>query len=271
MSETGDQMVAQQPPGMEGNAGEEEERSLEGLWEDEEDFSGDPKEEANMKHTTPGIIYLGHIPPRLRPRHIRNMLSAHGEVGRIFLQAEDRFVRKKKRKAGTNAKDFTEGWVEFQDKKVAKLVAASLNNSPMGTRKKNRFHDDLWNMKYLHRFSWSHLSEQLAYERQVRRQRMQAEVSQAKRETNFFLQNVEKSKSFEKAERRRARDGPVDSATTVESSWHFTQRKTEEEIQAQKLGRGQQKWSSKTKEFQEKAQSNRSLLAKIFNTEAAQE
>lgn len=59
----------------------------------------------------------------------------------------DRAIRKKKKKAGSNARDFTEGWVEFRDKRVAKLLAASLNNAPMGTRKKNRFHDDLWNMK----------------------------------------------------------------------------------------------------------------------------
>lgn len=38
----------------------------------------------------PGIIYLGHIPPRLRPKHLRNMLSPYGEVGRIFLQPEGR-------------------------------------------------------------------------------------------------------------------------------------------------------------------------------------
>lgn len=36
----------------------------------------------------PGVIYLGHIPPRLRPKHLRNMLSSYGEVGRVFLQPE---------------------------------------------------------------------------------------------------------------------------------------------------------------------------------------
>lgn len=38
----------------------------------------------------PGIIYLGHIPPRLRPKHLRNMLASYGEVGRVFLQPEGR-------------------------------------------------------------------------------------------------------------------------------------------------------------------------------------
>ncbi|CAI9552410.1 unnamed protein product [Staurois parvus] len=228
------------------------------------------------KSVIPGIIYLGHIPPRLRPRHIRNMLSVHGEVGRIFLQVEgvfffftflaDRAIRNKKKKAGSNARDFIEGWVEFRDKRVAKLVATSLNNSPMGTRKKNRFHDDLWNMKYLHRFRWSHLSERLAIERQVRKQRMRTEVSQAKRETNFYLQNVERSKKFSKADRKRAIE--PGNSTIPDKQWNFTQRKTEAEIQALKASGDKkriQKRQEQAERAQERSQTNRSLLQKIFN------
>lgn len=36
-----------------------------------------------------------------------------------------------------------------------------------------------------------HLSERLAYERAVHKQRMNTEIAQAKRESNFFSQNVE--------------------------------------------------------------------------------
>ncbi|XP_077185563.1 activator of basal transcription 1 [Paroedura picta] len=209
------------------------------------------------RNVVPGIIYLGHIPPRFRPRHVRNLLSGYGEVGRIFLQPEERFIRKKKKKAGTNAKNFTEGWVEFRDKRVAKLVAASLHNTPMGVRKRSRFHHDLWNMKYLHRFKWTHLSERLAYERQVQQQRMRAEVSQAKRETNFYLQNVEKSKHFSKKDRQGQQE---------DKSWGFVQRQTEEEIQTSKGNKRLQQRLARAAEIQEKSQSNRSLLAKIFNT-----
>lgn len=37
--------------------------------------------------------------------------------------------------------------MEFRDKRVAKKVAASLHNTPMGTRKRQRFSSDLWCMK----------------------------------------------------------------------------------------------------------------------------
>ncbi|XP_026189516.1 activator of basal transcription 1 isoform X2 [Mastacembelus armatus] len=213
----------------------------------------------------PGIIYLGHIPPRLRPKHLRNLLSVYGEIGRIFLQPEDGQVRKRKRKSGLRRCDFTEGWVEFRDKRVAKKVAASLHNTPMGTRKRQRFTSDLWCIKYLHRFQWTHLSERLAYEQMVLQQRLRTEVSQAKRETNFYLNNVEKSTHLDKLRRKRQRDGQqVD-----EKTWDFTQRQTEEEIQMKKKKKKDsisQKHQDKARIIQQKSQSNISLLAKIFNS-----
>ncbi|XP_066566171.1 activator of basal transcription 1 [Amia ocellicauda] len=225
------------------------------------------------KKTVPGIVYLGHIPPRLRPKHVRNMLGVHGEIGRIFLQPEDHSVRRKKKKAGSNARSFTEGWVEFRDKRVAKRVALSLHSAPMGTRKRSRFHDDLWCMKYLHRFQWCHLSERLAYEQTVRQQRLRTEISQAKRETSFYLANVERSRDLDRLRKRREKEG----RGGPDKTWDFTQRRTEDEIRQRRLqapgpGRSkkeQRKALEKAQLIQEKAQSNVSLLAKIFNSSKA--
>jgi len=45
----------------------------------------------------------------------------------------DPAARRKRIKAGGNKKEkFTEGWIEFCDKKDAKFVAATLNNTAMG-------------------------------------------------------------------------------------------------------------------------------------------
>lgn len=44
------------------------------------------------------------------------------------------------------------GWVEFSDKKIAKQVAESLNNTAIGGKKGDFYHDDIWNLKYLKNF-----------------------------------------------------------------------------------------------------------------------
>ncbi|MEQ2274410.1 hypothetical protein XENORESO_020676, partial [Xenotaenia resolanae] len=114
-------------------------------------------------------------------------------------------------------------------------------------------------------FQWTHLSERLAYEQTVLQQRLRAEVSQAKRETNFYLNNVEKSTHLEHLRRKRQRDGQQ----VEEKTWDFTQRQTEEEIQKKKKKKKDsitQKHLNKAHLLQLESQSNISLLAKIFNS-----
>ncbi|XP_026879349.2 activator of basal transcription 1 [Electrophorus electricus] len=225
------------------------------------------------KKCVPGIVYLGHIPPRMRPKHVRNMLGAYGEIGRIFLQSEDRSIRRKKRKAGSRGSSFVEGWVEFRDKRIAKRVALSLHNTPIANRKRSHFNSDLWSIKYLHRFQWCHLSERLAYEQTVYHQRMRTEISQAKRETNFYLASVEKSQTLDRLRKKKERMGEGHEQKT----WDFTQRRTEDEIRLERMKRSGlskknlQRAQEKTKAIQEKAQSNTGLLAKIFSNGRAQD
>ena len=58
-----------------------------------------------------------------KPLKMRHMLAAYGEIGRLYLAPEDSAARRKRKKAGGNTgKNFTEGWVEFEDKGVAKYV-----------------------------------------------------------------------------------------------------------------------------------------------------
>lgn len=156
-------------------------------------------------------------------------------------------MKKKKRK--TPAKHFTEGWIEFESKKVAKFVAATLNNAQISSRKKSRFYDVIWNIKYLprqvnymlirnlncksynlkckyYRFKWTHLSERLAYERAVHKQRLRAEIAQAKREVNFFSYNVDRSKKL----KIRAEKGESSNFVMPE----IKQRETDMEIRKKK-------------------------------------
>ena len=100
-------------------------------------------------------------------------------------------------------KKFTEGWVEFKKKRIAKAVVQSLNGNIIGGKKGSYYHDDIWAMKYLPRFKWSNLTEKLAYDSAVRKKKLQQEMTQVKKETNFFLEQVDKNKQISAIKRKR--------------------------------------------------------------------
>jgi len=57
-----------------------------------------------------------------------------------------------------------------------------LNNTQVGGKKRNNlFYDDIWIIKYLKHFKWSHLTEKLTYDQKVREMRLKAETNEAKR------------------------------------------------------------------------------------------
>ncbi len=68
--------------------------------------------------------------------------------------------------------------MEFADKKIARNVAESLNNTNMGDRKGDYYHDDIWNLKYLRKFKWEYLTEKFAYERRVRENKLKTAMIQ---------------------------------------------------------------------------------------------
>lgn len=81
-----------------------------------------------------------------------------------------------------------------------------LNAQPIGGKKGTRWRDDVWTMKYLPRFKWGMLTEQIAQERAVHAARLRMELSQSKREQKHYLKQVEIGKSLEKREMKRKRE-----------------------------------------------------------------
>ena len=76
------------------------------------------------------------------------------------------------------------------------------------------------------RFKWSHLTERLAYEKAVHQQKMRHEISQAKREAEFFKSNVEKAKRNKKSKKA----APAEGSET--RKYAFRQKETDEEIRS---------------------------------------
>jgi ESF2/ABP1 family protein len=110
-------------------------------------------ERVKAKAERRGIVYVSRIPPHMKPAKLRQLLAAYGEVGRVYCTPEDAAVRRKRKAHGGNTgKNFVEGWVEFEDKRVAKAVAASLNNTPIGGRRRSAYRYDLWCLRYLPKF-----------------------------------------------------------------------------------------------------------------------
>ncbi|XP_045621610.1 activator of basal transcription 1-like isoform X2 [Procambarus clarkii] len=150
--------------------------------------------EKPVKRRKPGIVYLSTIPPNMNVTKIREYFGRFGELDRVFLHAAENAKtqgEKGKTKKHTKSLHFTEGWIEFKSKRKAKHVHLFLNNQPVGGKKRNPYYDMLWNIKYLPRFKWAYLKQRLEYEREVHRQRMGAEISQVRRETDHFIRASE--------------------------------------------------------------------------------
>eukprot|EP01035_Chromulina_nebulosa_P021632 gene21632-27995_t len=115
----------------------------------------------------------------MKPNKARNIFESFGTVTRLYLAEETKELRHKRiDNGGNSSKQFCEGWIEYADKSIAKQVAESLNNTPIAGRKGDFYHDDLWNIKYLHKFKWDYLTEKFAYERRIKENKLKLSTIQ---------------------------------------------------------------------------------------------
>ncbi|KAJ3182836.1 RNA-binding ATPase activator esf2 [Gaertneriomyces sp. JEL0708] len=210
-----------------------------------------------------GIIYLSRVPPFMRPQKLRQLLSSHGTINRIYLVPENPLTAARRKKYRKNSRqNFVEGWVEFTSKTDARLTAEHLNGKQIGGKKRSRYYDDIWNMKYLPRFKWNHLTEQIAYEKKVREQRVRTEMAMAKREAKGYQKNVHKAKMVEAIEERKRKRKEEDEGATphetekrpsmgdkAEVRRRFKQRKVADEGSGAKAENGGLKQSVLSKLF----------------------
>jgi ESF2/ABP1 family protein len=162
-----------------------------------------------------GVVYMSRIPPRMNPAKVKQLLSPLGTITRVFLVEEDSTIRQRRRKNGySGAKRYVEGWIEFENKSIAKRIAMSLNLTPISNQKRNVHYGELWNLKYLRKFRWEHLTEKVAYERRVREQKLRVELLQARKENAAYAQLVETGQKLDKIEDRKRKRGEVTDVPT---------------------------------------------------------
>lgn len=164
--------------------GDDEEKENENVGDEEEEplntmpkpLQLDQLASYNSKVDKTGLIYLSRIPPGMGPSKVKHILSSYGDIGRIYLVAADSSSNNSRSRDNPSKHKhrphrFTEGWIEFLDKRVARHTAELLNARSIGDvsisrgSKKNggtkKWKDDVWTMKYLPRFKWNMLSEQV--------------------------------------------------------------------------------------------------------------
>lgn len=143
------------------------------------------RKKAKKNAPSPGIVYISRLPPGMTHQKVKHILAGYGEIGRIYAQQKDgeffgqelcaccavrlnslpsaplATANNQSRKHKHTSANYTEAWVEFKDKKIAKVVAEMLNASTIGGKKGDRWRDDIWTMKYLSGFKWEMLGEQV--------------------------------------------------------------------------------------------------------------
>lgn len=173
-------------------------------------------EAVNAARARSGVIYLSKVPPFMKPQKVKHLLSSYGETNRIFLAPEDpKSYAKRVRFGGNKRRMFTEGWIEFLDKRKAKLVAETLNTQKIGGKKSSFYHDDLWNLKYLPKFKWDDLTAQIAAENASRQVRLANEIEQGKKEARHYLKNAERAKMISNIKATRASKAAAAAAAGV--------------------------------------------------------
>ncbi|OQU99137.1 hypothetical protein CLAIMM_04814 [Cladophialophora immunda] len=155
------------------------------------------------KETSPGVVYLSSLPPYLKPSALRNLLEQRGfsPITRLFLSPASRHAHNSKK---NSRQLYTEGWIEFSSKKVARRCAETLNATTVGGKKGGWYRDDVWNMKYLKGMRWEELMAGVREEKREEEGRRDEERRIIARETRRFIEGVEEGRRVEGIKRKKA-------------------------------------------------------------------
>lgn len=164
-----------------------------------------------------GVLYVSRVPPFMKPHKLRTLLEPFGTINRTYLAPEDPTSHARRVRGGGNKKRlFTEGWVEFVNKKDAKKAFELLNARTIGGKKGSYYRDDVWSLVYLKGFKWRDLTAQIEKENAERDGRMRAEIRKATKENLEFVRNVERAKELDGMKAKRKRQGKTSVADATE-------------------------------------------------------
>ncbi|KAH8519282.1 hypothetical protein H0E87_000897 [Populus deltoides] len=160
-----------------------------------------------------GVCYISRVPPGMDHVKLRQLLSQYGEIQRIYLAPQNSSSidqvndnnKSRKRGGGAKAQAYSEGWVEFASKSNAKRVANLLNGEQIGGKKRSQFYYDHWNIKYLSKFKWDNLTDEIGISLLTRKlfgNKISDRNFCCKEERDFYLKKVDQSRALSSIEER---------------------------------------------------------------------
>lgn len=193
----------------------------------------------------------------------------------------------RKKFTSTKKAHFTEGWVEFKDKRVARSVADMLNAQPIGGKKGTRWRDDVWTMKYLPKFKWNMLTEQIgmhslplsiwslitillsiliAHEAAIHTARLRVELEQSRKEQREYLRQVELARVLDKRAGRK-REAAQEKGIVVDSEgsqFYGLKKRPHEETGHDRPTKSRRKEPGGDAQASERSQDLKRILGNIF-------
>ena len=183
-------------------------------------------QELREKIKRSGVLYMSRVPIGMKIIDIRRLLEDYGIQRCYFIPLK----KKLKNVDGKRVQAYKEGWIEFEDKLYAKLAEYELNGKPIGGNKKCIYRDELWNLKYLHKFKWNDLVESMTLEKKIQEKKLKMEIKQGDRENNFIVKNYEKSKKYLNKKREKEKNDGEDNNEDINdnNNKNFKENKNKE-------------------------------------------
>ena len=183
-------------------------------------------QELREKIKRSGVLYMSRVPIGMKIIDIRRLLEDYGIQRCYFIPLK----KKLKNVDGKRVQAYKEGWIEFEDKLYAKLAEYELNGKPIGGNKKCIYRDELWNLKYLHKFKWNDLVEDMTMKRKKQEKELRMEIAQSSRINNFIVKNYEKSKKYLNKKREKEKNDGEDNNEDINdnNNKNFKENKNKE-------------------------------------------
>lgn len=147
---------------------------------EEERFVPDEEKKPGFR---PGIVYFKSVPKYMPLNIIKNNFSRFGGLGRSFFVPESKNSYENRQKfKGNRALRFVEGWLEFHDKKDAKMAARYNDTRKVGGKKRSAWYDDIWSVQYLRNVDWEDLISSRHLQKEKATRQFNQQVMEAQNE-----------------------------------------------------------------------------------------